>query len=96
MVKLNRETFIAGIEQLLHAYPNWKFDCANPKAMALWFDAFKTMTDQKFGDMLELYIEAERAYPTIAGLREYANRKPTFENDTEAHREYVRQVKGVK
>lgn len=96
LVRLNKKTFISGIEKLLYAFPNWRFDCTNPKAMALWFDAFNTMTDQKFNDMLELYVESEKGYPTIAGLKEYANKKPTFENDTEANREYVRQVKEMK
>ena len=65
---LNKDEFKKGMEKLVMAFPNWRFEKSDPEVMKFWYGKFSRLQDSTFARMVDSYIEKEELPPTVAGL----------------------------
>ncbi len=65
---LDKNVFKKGMEKLVMAFPNWRFEKNDPEVMKFWYGKFARVKEQSFNRMVDKYIESEEMPPTIGGL----------------------------
>lgn len=89
---LNKDVFREGILNLMFAFPNWKMEIDNPKAMAYWYSFFEKMKNADFLKMVHDYCKHDDRLPTVRGLldcRPEVKPKP----DTRTYEEVIRDAR---
>lgn len=67
---LSKDAFFEGMDKLLAVYPGWQIKNDDKDVMKIWYDKFKHMDDERYLYMIDMYIDNETRFPTIAGLLE--------------------------
>ena len=82
---LDKDVFREQMERLNVLFPNWKVDITDSKVMKTWYNEFKGLSEKKFVNKVDKFIQNSSYPPTVATILDQDKAKEQFDHYTIAN-----------